>query len=155
MKSLWLYRPLINWVEVYSWADSVGVKKMFPPDQLHATLATVREQVDWDGIEEQLETTTLTIPQGPKAVQILGWDIKALTFSHPSIGSRHQELIKLFPDMEHHLLRAHVSLFRGGKMIRDTYDGELVLGPEKIQEFDPSGGRIKHVNVHEIVKNSG
>lgn len=151
MKSLWLYRPLVNWHDIYVWANSVGIKKMFPPDQLHATLASVREPVSWGGIEDHLESNTLTIPAGFKAVQILGWDIKALTFGHPDISARHKALVELFPGMEHHLLRPHVSLFRGGRMITEGYEGELILGPERVQIFDPHGGRIKHVLVSETL----
>ena len=117
-----------------------------PPDQLHVTLATVREPVDWSGLE--LQTNELVIPAGFKTVQILGWTVKALTFGHPDIKARHEELLALFPNMDHPLLRPHVTLFRGGKLPQYGYQGELVFGPEIASAFNEEKARnIKHVKL--------
>jgi hypothetical protein len=143
---LWVYRPLLNWQDIYRWALEGGIKKMMPPDQLHLTLATVREPVDWSDLP--LQDNELTIPAGFKSVQILGWTVKALTFGHPDIKTRHEELLARFPQMDHPLLRPHVSLFRGGKLPQHGYLGELVFGPEKATEFSEEKGRnIKHVKL--------
>jgi hypothetical protein len=149
-QSLWLYRPVLNARDLFSFAHSVGIKKMVPPEQLHVTLATVREPCDWTDLE--LHDDTIVVEAGLKTVQIFGWDIKALTFGHPEIKKRHEELVARFPQMDHPLLRPHVTLYRGGKMPRgDAYEGEIILGPERAKEFDADAGRVKHVKVSEVL----
>jgi hypothetical protein len=151
MRPLWLYRPLLNWRDVYTWAHGAGIKKMMPPDQLHATLATVRAPCRWDDLA--LQSDEIVVPAGHKAVQIFGYTIKALTFGHPQIKARHEELLARFPEIDHALLRPHVSLFRGGKMPRVGYDGELHFGPERAEEFNEIKGRdIKHVRVMDLLE---
>lgn len=146
MKPAWLHRPLLNWQDVYRFALEAGVKKMMPPEQLHMTLATVRDPVDWSLVE--LQTNELVIPEGFKSVQILGWTVKALTFGHPDIKARHEEIKAIYPQMDHPLLRPHVSLFRGGKLPQQGYLGKLIFGPEILEEFSEEKGRnIKHVKI--------
>lgn len=143
---LWLSRPLINWIDVYRWGAEAGIKKMMPPDQLHLTLATVRAPVSWDGVE--LIENEIIIPAGHKSVQIFAWTIKALTFGHPEIKARHESLVARYPQMDHPLLRPHVSLYKGGRMPQNGYEGELVFGPERLEVFDAENYQgIKHVKL--------
>lgn len=143
---LWLHRPLLNWRDVYAWGLDEGVRKMTPPEQLHVTLTTVRQPVEWTDLE--LETDGLIIPVGPKPVQIFGYTVKAVAFADLRIERRHEELLARFPQMDHPLLRPHVTLFRGGKMPKGSYHGELVFGPEIAEVFDEAGARnIKHVRI--------
>jgi len=144
VKTLWLYRPLINWQDVYAWAILNGIKKLMPPEQLHLTLATCRQPVNWSGLE--LRQDVLEIPEGYKVVQIFGYIAKGLAFGHPAIKERHTELVDLFPTMDHPtLLRPHLTLMRGGKMPKTAYEGKLVFGPERAQEFDETSVKnLKH-----------
>jgi hypothetical protein len=87
-----------------------GIKKMVPPDQLHVTVATVRQPVPWDDLEPHSDT--LVVPAGPKVVQIFGYTLKGLAFEHPDLVSRHAELLQRFPQMDHPRIRPHVTLFR-------------------------------------------
>lgn len=147
VKTLWLHRPLINWQDIYTWAIQTGVKKLMPPEQLHLTLATCRQPVDWTGLE--LRQDTLEVEAGHKVVQIFGFMAKAIAFGHPAIKERHTELASLYPTMDHSaMLRPHVTLMRGGKMPKQPYMGPLVFGPEVAQEFNETAIReIKHVLV--------
>lgn len=151
MKPLWLYRPLLNWQDVFDWAHAAKVKKMMPPEQLHMTLATVRTPVDWSLVTPQEDE--LVIPAGHKVMQIFGFTVKALAFGHEGVKARHEEIAALYPEMDHAaMLRPHVSLFRGGKFVHDPYEGELVFGPEVLSEFNEEKGRnIKHVKVVDYV----
>jgi hypothetical protein len=150
LRSLCLTRPLLNIGPVFEWLDSVGVRKAIPPDQLHMTLATVRTPVDWTGLVPKDDV--LTIPAGLKTVQIFAYTIKALTFGHPDVKARHEELVSMYPEMDHHLLRPHVSLYKGGRMPRTCYEGELVFGPERAEEFDLDRVHgLKHVKVAEVL----
>lgn len=149
-KPLWLHRPVLSWPAIYRWADTGGIRKLMPPDQLHMTLATVRQPVDWTGLE--LRTDELVIPAGPKPIQIFAWTIKALTFDHSAVRDRHAELLALFPQMDHPNLRPHISLYKGGRMPEGIYEGEIVLGPEQADEFDPTNTQgIKHVKVGDML----
>ena len=53
MRPLWISRKLENWKDVCLWARDAGVKKIIPPEQLHLTLATVRDQVDHSLVTER------------------------------------------------------------------------------------------------------
>ena len=145
---LWLHRRLLNWRDIYAWALEQGIRKMMPPDQLHVTLATVREPVEWSENDLEVQTDEITVPAGPKPVQIFGYTLKALAFSDPGIERRHAILLGRFPQMDHPTLRPHVTLFRGGKMPKGAYHGELVFGPEIAEVFDAANARsIKHVRI--------
>ena len=148
---LWLSRPLLNWYDVYAFGIEAGVQKMMPPEALHMTLATVRQPVSWEGV--QLETDELVIPAGHKAIQIFAYTIKALTFGHPRIKARHEQLLALYPEMDHPLLRPHVSLYKGGRMPKIGFPGELVFGAERLEEFDAENYKgIKHVKIADVLQ---
>lgn len=152
MKTAWLYRPLLNTQEVYQWASEIGIKKMMPANELHMTLATCRSPVDWNLIT--LQTNQLEIPAGYKTVQIFGYIAKAISFGHPAVKERHEELAALLPTMDHPtVLRPHVTLMRGGKMPREGYPGRLLFGPEVLEEFNERAVKeIKHVLVRDMIE---
>lgn len=152
MKTLWLHRPLINWQDIFDWANETGVKKLMPPEQLHLTLATCREPVDWSDLV--LKEDILEVEAGHKTVQIFGFMAKAIAFGHPAVKERHEELAALYPTMDHSaMLRPHVTLMRGGKMPKEPYLGKLVFGPEVAQEFNETAIReIKHVLAKDYAK---
>lgn len=146
----WLSRPLLNVIDVYRWGEGAGINKMMPPDELHMTIATVREAVSWDSIE--LHQDELVIPAGPKPVQIFAYTIKALTFSDSRVAARHAEILARYPEMDHPVLRPHVSLYKGGRMPKTNYEGELVLGAERIEEFDVTSNLgIKHIKISDYL----
>lgn len=151
MKSaLWIGRPLLNIRPVMEWAHEVGIRKVIPPEHLHLTLATVRTPVEWSDLDLQAED--LVIPAGLKTAQIFAYTIKALTFGHPAIKARHEQLLAMFPEMDHPILRPHVSLYKGGRMPRAPYEGELVFGPEVAKEFNSDAAMgIKHVKVADLL----
>lgn len=147
---VWIHRPLINIPNIYRWGVQAGIPKMMPPESLHMTLATVRQPVAWGDLE--LQNDELVIPAGFKAVQIFAYTIKALTFGDPRIKARHEELLARFPMMDHPLLRPHVSLYKGGRMPKIGYEGELVFGPERAEVFDAGNAMgIKHVRIADHV----
>lgn len=145
-RPLWIHRRLISTSAVGAWAVDAGIRKMIPFDQQHFTQATVRDHVEWG--ELRLDPNDLVIPAGPKQTQIFAYTIKALVFDHPTIRARHEYLLGRFPTMDHPSMRPHMSLYKGGRMPRIPYEGELVFGPEIAEEFDPSNALgIKHVKV--------
>lgn len=147
---LWIHRKLLNLKAVYGFGVEAGVPKMMPPEALHMTLATVRVPVEWGDLK--LRQDTLVIPAGHKTVQIFAYTIKALTFGHPEIKARHEELLKMFPMMDHPLLRPHVSLYKGGRMPKIGYEGELVFGPEIAEAFDAGNAHgIKHIKTRDAL----
>ena len=120
---------------------------MMPPHELHVTLATVRVPVEWGDLE--LLTDEIEVAAGLKTVQIFGYTSKALTFGHPDIKSRHDELVVRYPQIDHTLLRPHVTLYRGGKMPHLPYEGQLIFGAEVAAEFSEQKARdIKHIKIN-------
>jgi len=153
MRPLWMSRRLENWKDVCLWAETAGVKKIIPPEQLHLTLATVREPVDHSLVTPKEDT--IVIERGPKPVQIFAWTIKALTFDDPRLSARHEELLSIYPAIDHPVFRPHLSLYKGGRMPKIGYEGLLVFGPERVIEFDPDNSRgIKHAKVTDILGRS-
>jgi hypothetical protein len=69
---------------------------MMPPEQLHVTLATVRQPVEWAHDDLELQADELTVPAGHKPVQIFGYTLKALAFSDPKHERRHEILLARF-----------------------------------------------------------
>lgn len=153
---LWLSRPLLNVADIYQWGEAAGIKKMMPPEQLHMTVATVREPVSWESLE--IRDDELIIPAGHKIVQIFGYTIKALTFGDPRVKQRHEEILARYPQMDYPLLRPHISLFKGGRMPRVEYEGKLVLGPEKLEKFDAAYANakgVKHIKIADYLDARG
>lgn len=145
-RPLWLHRRLLSIAGVKAWGIDAGIRKMIPFDQQHFTQATVREPVEWGDL--QLDPNELVIPAGPKQTQIFAYTIKALVFDHPTIRARHAYLLDRFPMMDHPTMRPHMSIYKGGRMPRIPYEGELVFGPEIAEEFDASNAMgIKHVKL--------
>lgn len=150
-RPLWIYRNLLNWLDLYYWADHIGAVKMLPPEQLHMTLCTVRQPVEWGDL--RLRDDEVTVEAGSKPLQIFGYVAKGVAFGHPEIKARHEELAQMFPQMDHPtLLRPHVTLFRGGRMTKERYEGELRFGPEQAEEFRMENIRsIKHLKVKDVL----
>lgn len=144
MKTFWLYRPVLNADDILLWAGANRVKKIMPLEELHTTIAVVREPVEWP---VDLKTNEITITGA--SMQIFGYTVKALAFECPELVERRAELAERFPQMDHVTnMRPHVSLYRGGRMIQTDYTGDIILGPEQIVEFVEEQGRnIKHVSV--------
>lgn len=143
---VWLSRPLLDPLPMFRWAEAAGVRKMLAPDHLHCTLATVRDPVDWKDLP--LETEVIEIPAGQASLEIFGWTTKAFAFRHPDLDRRHGELARLFPSIDHPTLRAHMSLFKGGRMANLPFPGALRLGAERAVVFNDADAKgIKHVNV--------
>lgn len=150
MQPLWISRPLENWQDVCRWAQDAGIKKVIPPEQMHLTLATVRDPVDHSLVTPQEDR--LTIGPGVKPVQIFAWTIKALRFTDDRLGSRHAELMALYPTIDHPDFRSHLSLYKGGRMPKIPYDGPLIFGPERIAVFDQANSHgIKHAKVADLL----
>ena len=152
IKTLWLYRPLLNWLDIYQWGADQGLKKLIPPDELHMTLATCRTPVDWRLLE--LDPEGLTISAGYKLVQIFGFMAKGIAFGNDRVSGRHRALSLIYPSMDHpDILRPHVTIMRGGKMPKGSYDGELVFGPEIAQEFNDEAARnVKHAKIADVLE---
>lgn len=151
LRTLWLYRPLLNTDDVVEWAISAGIRKLYPLDELHMTLATVRVPVLWDQLV--LSEDDLTIPFGEKPVQIIGFTCKAICFASEAVHERHRELAEQFPVMDHATgIRPHVTLYRGGKMPKVPYVGPLHFGPERATEFSEEMARSKkHIDLRDRV----
>jgi len=144
-RPLWIHRAVISRGTIRDWCIEAGIRKVIPFDQQHFTQATVRMPVEWGDL--MLDPNELVIPAGPKPTQIFAYTIKALTFDHPAIRARHAWLRERFPDMDHaDVMRPHVSLYKGGRMPRTEFQGEIVLGPEIAEEFVAGNALgIKHV----------
>ena len=150
-RPLWIHRRVISRQAIREWCMEAGIRKVIPFDQQHFTQATVRTPVEWGDL--MLDPNELVIPAGPKPTRIFAYTIKALTFDHPLIQARHAWLRERFPAMDHaKIMRPHVSLYKGGRMPRTEFEGEIVLGPEIAEEFVAGNALgIKHVRTDDAL----
>lgn len=145
LKPLWLYRPVLNTDDLIQWVYDNGAKKIIIPEQLHATIAVVRDPCAWP---DDLQTDTLNYQCGGH-MEIFGFTVKALAFDAAELRVRHRDMVERYPTMDHSgHFRPHVSLFRGGKMFKNPYEGSIILGPEQAKEYSEEKGRnIEHIKV--------
>ncbi len=133
----WLYRPLLNWKDIYRWAIESGIEEMVSPNQLHTTLATVRSNIDWSVVGD-LDTEEIKIEPGDKPLLELGLknDVVCLSFDSAILTARNRAIAAVAPIDYPDAFHPHVTLKREHPVLpRAVYTGPLVFGPEDIHPF--------------------
>lgn len=147
-RPFWLYRPLLNWQDIYRWGIDAGAIFMVKPEELHTTVATVRSRVDWS-LLDRLQDDIIEVDVGEKPMARLGSKAHALTFDHEGLRGRWDDVSAKMPVDHPEHFTGHVTLARGRYFRQPSrpYAGKLIFGPEKIEPFDynfkvPEGGPI-------------
>ncbi len=131
-RPVWLHRQLLNWHDVYRWGIDAGIEHMMHPEQLHATLATARQRVDWS-LLAPLAQDTIVIPAGYKPMRDLG-SSHCIEFDYQPFADRHFQIASTMSiDFPNEYI-PHVSVSSADTKTwvapSSAYEGELVFGPE-------------------------
>ena len=156
-RAFWLYRPLLNWQDVYRWAIEAGAIYMVKPEELHATLVTVRTCADWS-LLERLHDDVVEVDAGEKPMAHLGKRAHGMTFDHDALHARWMSIAALMLVDHPEGFTGHVTLARGRYFRQPSrpYDGKLIFGPEVIAPLNwnftpPDGGPINRRAIREAI----
>lgn len=143
-RSMYVYRPVLNWKDIAAWAKKAGFKTTVGSD-MHVTLAYSPSPVDWMKAGEpwgQDDKGNLTIkPGGARLVEKLG-NFVTMMFSSSDLTWRWCSIKEStgaswkWPDYQPHVT---ITKDPSGKNERDllsmkAYQGQIVLGPEVFEE---------------------
>ena len=138
MRSLFLSRPVLNVDDILGWTIREGLPFSFDPELYHITLTAVRDPVDWT-LCKPLHQRDMVISGGERRLDRLG-SMTALIINDPLIKARIAELDWHYPTGDHRGEREpHISIFKS--LFIDVnpacrpYEGDIVLGPERIEPF--------------------
>jgi len=135
LKTLYVYRPLLNADEIIKWAKGEGFEKTLPPNELHVTIAFSKEKMDWSSFKP--ENNKLIVRKGKRSVALLGEKAAVVKFESNILQKRWKQFIDGGASWDWDKYQPHVSITYDGKDIDlskiKPYNGELIFGPE--QEF--------------------
>jgi hypothetical protein len=148
--TLWVYRQLKNWLDVYRWGLENQWGLMFVPSSLHVTVATIRHSTDISGLGD-LDPEDLIIENGKREILRLGKNgAQCLGFESASLVERHRDIASRLPiDHGDQGLMPHLTLCRHRQQVfepQEAYQGPLIFGPEIQGEFK-ANFRVKQRSV--------
>jgi phage-related protein (TIGR01555 family) len=142
MRSLYVYRPVLNAQEVYDWADAQGITDLVSPSDMHVTLMYSRTLVDWAKIGDDNfgsnEDGSLNIkPGGMRVVEKFNIST-VLCFSSSALSYRHCSLKWAGAEWDYEDYIPHITVSNEAQS-KDVfglqpYTGEIILGPEVFAE---------------------
>lgn len=133
MKSLYVYRPLVNVQELSLWARANGFKNLEPLEKLHVTIAYSKALIDHSKIPKDQD---IVIASMPKKIRKFG-SCNVLCFNSPVLELRHRKLKDLGASWDYPDYKPHLTFAKGNLKIPGClpYDWPLVFGPERIEEI--------------------
>lgn len=145
-RTLYVYRSVVNSEDVVAWAREQGLASTVPPEELHVTIARSRVPIDWMQIEPDWTDRDgfLNVPAGgPRIVEPLGpRGALVVLFSSSPLQWRHVDIRRAGASWDWDDYQPHLTItYRPGDVDPakiEPYRGELVLGPEIWEEFDPN-----------------
>ena len=145
-RTLYVYRPLLNYREVVKWAKSRGFETTVGSD-MHVTIAFSRQPVDWMKAGEAYyggKAGKMTVvPGGPRLVEKLG-TATVLLFGSSELGWRHESIKRdAGASWDFEGYQPHITITYDPPEDLDLddiepYRGELIFGPECFEEVEDS-----------------
>jgi 2'-5' RNA ligase len=139
LKTLYVYRPLLNAKELEKWAESQGFEKILDPSDMHITIAFSKENVDWKNFKPR--NSRVSIKLNSSTIKQLGEDAVVVAFDSDILQKRWKEFKDGGCSWDWPTYQPHVSItYHGSKLDLKKlkpYNGELVFGPEIFKEIDP------------------
>lgn len=140
-KTLYVHRKLLNGDEFIDWAKSQGFKNTLEPNDLHATIAFSRKELDWDDLTPEHFLNKVRIKGGKRTVRPLGNEgAVVLKFESPMLTKEWNYYISNGASWDWESYQPHVSITYDGADVNlkdvEPYKGELVFGPHVMKELD-------------------
>ena len=133
LKSLYVYRPLLNTEEFIDWAKKEGFEKTLPPEDMHVTVVFSKEKMDWSPFSP--EKNKLIVKKGKRSLALFGEKAAVLKFESNVLQKRWNQFIDGGASWDWDKYQPHVSITYDGKDIDlskiKPYNGELIFGPEQ------------------------
>ena len=138
-RTLYISRPVINADELVEWAKRQGFETVYPPEDMHVTVAFSRRPIDWFDIQPAIRQ--VVIPAGgPRQIQRLGEDGSAvvLRFNAPALDDRFVEILNLGATWDFESYKPHITITLNAKDMDlskvEPFQGQIILGLEKFTE---------------------
>lgn len=131
--TLYVRRNVENANAIIKWAKEQGFDKTVAAEDMHVTLASSKQVIDWPD-EFHDEILTLQNPEG-RSVELLGDDAVVLKFKSSALRKRWSEFCDVYGcSWDHDDFVPHVTLsYEPGDLdlsAMKAYPGPIVLGPE-------------------------
>ncbi|MGA5718123.1 anti-CBASS protein Acb1 family protein [Pseudomonas atacamensis] len=144
-RSLYVSRKVINGGEIIEWAKSQGFESTVPDADLHVTVASSRNPVDWMKVGESWsgdgKGQLKIAPGGARLIDKFGEGAVVLLFNSSELAWRHVSIVEAgaswdWPDYQPHI----TFTYEPGSVDIDKvepYRGAIELGPEIFEELAP------------------
>lgn len=156
LKTLYVYRKLLNGKELRQWAKKQGFHKTLKPEDFHVTITYSKDLVDWSEISpdnkpitvinwdeaekpSNSKDTLLSVSRENKRKMKQFGEASVLTFSCDYFKDRWSEFIKYGASHDFSTYQPHVTIsygFEGDIKKIKPYTGPLVFGPEIFEEIN-------------------
>jgi len=137
-KTLYVHRPLLNALEVVTWAKANGFPTTLAPADMHVTIAFSRDVVDWSTLAPR--TDSVQVAAGERSLEVLGIekDAVVLRFASNELAARWQEFKDAGASWDWPGYKPHITISYNGKDVDldkiAPYAGPLHFGPEVFAE---------------------
>jgi hypothetical protein len=154
-RTLYIYRPVLNWRDIAKHYKAQGVDNIFTGPQgkdsmtdMHVTVCYSKKPVDWLKVGEDSwgndENGGLTIKAGGPRVNEQFGKYLVLAFASTDLCWRHRSILdRTEGTWEHDDYTPHISISRDPGAIDplqiEAWKGPIVLGPECFEEIEVEG----------------
>lgn len=133
--TLYVWRDVLNWREIESWAKNQGVETTLGSD-MHVTIAFSRRLVDWMSIPAPWESKIELPEGGPRMLDQFG-NANVILFRAGELEWRHQAILEAGASWDHAGYQPHITFtYSDVPEKMEPYRGRIVLGPEFFSEVN-------------------
>jgi phage-related protein (TIGR01555 family) len=133
-----VYRRLIDTRAIRAWATAQGIVDLVPADEMHVTIVSSKDPIDWLAMGEPYGSGTdgtLTVAAGgPRVVERLGLKATVLEFASTELQWRNYALTERGASSDFNTYIPHVTLSMSPQTVDlsqvKPYTGPLSFGPE-------------------------
>lgn len=136
-KTLYVYRPLVNYEDIKTWASAQGFDKILAEDEMHVTVAYSKTPIYWHYWTDSEDK--VQIESGSRSVTPLGdKGAVVLRFESEELQQRWDQFISGGASWDFENYKPHVTITYKNNLDLSKvipYNGELVFGAERFEEI--------------------
>lgn len=150
-RTAYVRRDVLNGNDILKWAKSQGFTSTLRADELHVTVAYVKQPFNWLQVgadswgEDQGGGMTVNAG-GPRMMERFDGGATVLVFASNALGYRHRRIHEVaevepaYQEFNPHITLTYVGAPKNIDKIK-PYMGKIVLGPEVWEEIDMTGNK--------------